>query len=210
MHTSTDFPVLTLSAKDLQSSDPKRFQKEYSRWIEYALDYDWWDGVEDILKEDMAAKGIYVKHIHFSVSYSQSDYASFEAKVNMAEWMAHQKLDEMYPALYLALGDYGEHASVGYGHRGAWPLVNFDGHCVGNTVPAGVFQHLDNETWDALVEEQYAESGLEEALQSFVTDACHDLYRQLRDEYEYLTSEESFIESCECNDITFDIEESES
>jgi hypothetical protein len=35
------------------------------------------------------------------------------------------------------------------------------------------------------------------------------LYRELRDEYEHLTSEESFIESCECNEITFEENEDE-
>jgi len=212
VHTSTDFPALTLSAEDLQSSDPKRFQKECSKWTEYALDYDWGDCTEEMFKEAMATKGVYVSRIHFSVSYSQGDYASFEGRINVAEWMAatmdgDQTYAEKYPALYLSVGDYGEYASVSNSSRGSWPVVNFDGNCAGNTVPAGIFAGLDEEDWDDLVHHQYCEAQLEDAMQNFVQSECRDLYRKLRDEYEHLTSEESFIESCECNDITFEIEE---
>jgi hypothetical protein len=43
----------------------------------------------------------------------------------------------------------------------------------------------------------------------WVGKRCSKLYRELRDEYEHLTSEESFIESCECNEITFEENEDE-
>jgi hypothetical protein len=46
-------------------------------------------------------------------------------------------------------------------------------------------------------------------MQDYVDDISRQLYRDLRDDYEHMTSEESFIESCECNDITFEIEECE-
>jgi hypothetical protein len=66
---------------------------------------------------------------------------------------------------------------------------------------------LEQDAWDVLVEEQYYAAGLEDELQSYVDDACRDLYQRLRDEADHLLSEESFIESCECNEITFEIEE---
>jgi len=69
-----------------------------------------------------------------------------------------------------------------------------------------VFQNLEQDAWDELIEEQYYAASLEDELQSYVDEVCKDLYSRLRDEYEHLTSEESFIESCECNDITFEIE----
>ena len=47
---------------------------------------------------------------------------------------------------------------------------------------------------------------IDSVLQAYVDNISHQLYRDLRDEYEHLTSEESFIESCECNDVTFEIE----
>jgi hypothetical protein len=78
---------------------------------------------------------------------------------------------------------------------------------VGNTYAAGIFAGLESEAWDELIEDQYASAGLEKALQDYVDDVSRQLYRDLRAEYEHLSSEQSFIESCECNDITFEIEE---
>jgi len=198
-----------LTAKELQTQDPKKFQKEYSKWQEYALDYDWWDYMEETFKTDMAKVGIDVQRIYFSLSYSQGDYASFEGQINVAEWMEHKGYDETYPALYLAVKDYGEFARVSDRSRGGWPRVNFDGNVVGNTNPEGIFAGLEQDAWDELVYEQFSAAGLEGEMQSFVEDVCRKLYRDLRDEYEHLTSEESFIESCECNEITFETEECE-
>ena len=200
----------TRTAKELLAQDPKRFQKEYSKWTEYALDYDWWDYMEERFKNDAAAEGITVERIYFSLSYSQGDYASFEGQINVAEWMEAKGYDETYPALYLAVKDYGEYASVSdRTSRGGWPRVTFDGTCVGNTEPAGIFAGLENEDWDELVCEQHDAAGIAGELQSTVEALCRELYSDLRDEYEHLTSEESFIESCECNDITFETEECE-
>jgi hypothetical protein len=209
--TSTETSATyTLSASELQSSDPKRFQKEYSKWAEYALDYDWWDGIEENFKHDVAAEGITVERIYFNLSYSQGDYASFEGQINVAEWMEAKGYDETYPALYLAVKDYGEYASVSdRTNRGGWPRVNFDGTCVGNTEPAGIFAGLENEDWDELVCEQHDAAGIEDELQSTVEAMCRKLYSDLQAECEHLTSEESFIESCECNDVTFEIEDEE-
>jgi len=202
--------MTNLTAKELQAADPKRFQKEYLAWTNYALDYNWWDYMEETFKTDASNEGIDVQRIYFSLSYSQGDYASFEGQINVAEWMEAKGYDETYPALYLAVKDYGEYASVSdRTNRGGWPRVNLDGNVVGNTNPEGIFAGLDQDAWDALVYEQFDAAGLEDEMQSFVEDVCRTLYRDLRDEYEHLTSEQSFIESCECNEITFETEECE-
>jgi hypothetical protein len=70
-----------------------------------------------------------------------------------------------------------------------------------------VFKLLDNEAWDELIEQQYVDAGIEAALQAYVDDVASTLYDDLQTEYEDLTSEESFIESCDCNEILFDLEE---
>jgi hypothetical protein len=201
--------MTNLTAKELQTADPKRFQKEYSKWQEYALDRDWWDYMEGNFKGDMADKGVIVSHIYFNLSYSQGDYASFEGSISVDEWMVHKGYDETYPALYLAAKDYCEFAHVADRSRGSWPRVNLEGNLAGNTDPSGIFKHLDREAWDELVYEQFSAAGLEDEMQSFVEAECRKLYRDLREEYEHLTSEQSFIESCECNEITFEIEECE-
>lgn len=203
-----------LSAAELKHTDPKRFQQEYSKWTNYAVDYDWWEFTEESLRERLAPAGVRIDRILFSMSYSQGDYASFAGHIMVSEWMeatmdGDQTYADKYPALHLALADYGEDATVTTYSRSGGARVNLDGNVVGNTYPTGIFAGLDHEAWDELVEAQFYEAGLEQALQDYVDDISRQLYRDLRDEYEHLTSEESFIESCECNDITFEIEECE-
>lgn len=208
-----------LTARELSLQDPKRFREEYLKWTEYAIDYDWWEWVEEQLKERLSSAGVTVERLEFSVSYSQGDYATFTGRIMVWEWMeatkdgpqndTTQTYAEKYPALFLAAQDYGDWASVNTWNRRCGARVTYDAHLVGNTGPGGVFSGLDNEAWDELVEEQYSASGLEQAMQDYVDDISRQLYRDLRDEYEHLTSEESFIESCECNDVTFEIEECE-
>jgi hypothetical protein len=71
--------------------------------------------------------------------------------------------------------------------------------------PSGVFSGLDQETWGALVTEQENALGLEDALDTWCTDRGSELYSTLEDAYEYAISEEQFIESCDCNEVTFEI-----
>jgi len=155
-----------------------------------------------------------VDKVWFSLSYSQGDYATFEGTITVHEWMAvakdgDQTYAEKYPAIYLAMMDYGDYADVTTSGRDCNGRVNLDFACIGNTYPAGIFAGLEQEAWDELVEEQYNAACIEEALQAYVDDISRQLYRDVQDEYEHLTSEESFIESCECNDVTFEIEECE-
>jgi hypothetical protein len=158
--------------------------------------------------------GVYNIKLHFSLSYSQGDYATFEGHIDVHKWMdvakdGDQTYAEKYPALRLAIEDYGDYASVTTYNRNCVARVNLNGECVGNTYAAGIFAGLEPEAWDELVEEQYDSAGLEQALQDYVDGISQELYTDLRDEYEHLNSEKSFIESCECNDVTFEIEECE-
>jgi hypothetical protein len=197
-----------MNALELKATDPKRFEKEYAKWRENALDYDWWEYVQEGLKDDCAEYGITVETIQFNLGYSQSDYAAFNGRIDVVEWMQAEGYDVEYPALYVAMDDYREYATVSTTHRGN-ARVNLEYAVVGNTYPSGIFKHLDRETWDELVDEQATTANLEEALQEWVGKRCSKLYRELRDEYEHLTSEESFIESCECNEIIFEENEDE-
>jgi hypothetical protein len=192
-----------MNANELKASDPKRFEKEYSKWREYACHDDWWEYVQEGLKDDCADYGITVQDIQFNLGYSQSDYAAFNGKIDVTLWMQAGGYDVEYPALYVAMQDYGEYASISTSYKGH-ARVNLDYAVIGNTYPSGIFKHLDNVAWDELVEEQCNMANLEEAMQKWVSERCRKLYCELRDEYEHLTSEESFIESCECNEITFE------
>jgi hypothetical protein len=77
------------------------------------------------------------------------------------------------------------------------------------TAPIGVFEGLDQEAWEELVDQQISDLSIEDEVLAFCEELADKLYRALRDEYEYLTSEEMFIEHCEINEVTFEESEDE-
>jgi hypothetical protein len=192
-----------VTAKELKELDPKRFDREYYAWLEYAADYDWWEWLEDSFKCDMKEAGINVENIQFD-TYPR--HAMFNGHVHVAQFMQHLILDEQYPALYLAVEQDGSYVTVRSGRYGNAFNLN---ETLYNTSPEGIFKYLDAQAWEELIDEQLCLSELETRIEKFCADACAKLARDLEADYDHITSEESFIESCECNEISFEIEDIE-
>ena len=194
-----------ITAKELQELDPKRFEKEYYKWMEFALDYEWWDYLYTQFKADCLPKGVRVDAINFSGVHSQGDGATFSAYVDVPQYMELQKLHETYPALYLAVVDDGSRLGIGPTHRSGMQVNNY---CMyGNqTAPSGVFENLDQQAWEELIDEQEREADLATSVIDFCKGLAAELYKDLEAEYEHLTSKKSFVESCDCNEVLFDIE----
>ena len=202
-----------VTAKELQALDPKRFEKEYYEWLRYHFNYEWWEYVEQDFTDRMAADGVRVDKILFSLSYSQGDYATFEGRIDVGMWMHHQKYDkdrtfaEAFPALYLATVQDGTYANISDRYR---RHADVDYHSnVEYTDPEGVFQHLDEDTWRDLVYDQEQEADLHSNVEQWVFARCPELYQDIRKEYESISDENSFIDACEANEVMFEIEENE-
>lgn len=184
---------------------PKRFEKEYYEWLEYAIDGEWWDYHYKQFKADCLLKGIRVDGINFSGFGSQGDGATFSGYVDVPQYMEDHGLHEIYPALYLAVLDDGSRLGIGttcgYG-------MQVNNYCMyGNqTAPSGVFENLDQLAWEELIDEQEAAADLATVVVAFCRGLAAELYKDLEAEHEYLTSEEQFVISCGCNEILFDIE----
>lgn len=194
-----------VSAKELKERDPKRFEKEYYKWQEYSADYDWAEWVKEDYISQMRVEGINVDNFQWDIGYSQGDGAAFNGHVVVYEWMqANPQYAEQYPALYLACKQDGSYVTLRTG-RGMFMHANLNESWWG-TDPCGIFSGLDKDTWVELVEDQSGSLDVEAEIKSTCERFMSEMYYKLRDEYEHLTSEESFIESCECNEITFEIE----
>ena len=200
---------MEVTAQQLKALDPKRFEQEYWKWTEHCLWDEWYEGVEGCFTDEMAANGVTVEKISFSGFYSQGSYASFDGTVVVHKWMAAKTYDdgqtyaEAFPALYLAAKQDRAVVHVSTSYRGS---VLFNDDIIDSDTPAGIFEHLDVDAWQALVAEQSERSNWESNIRWFVESKNNELFKQLQDEYEYLTSEESFLESCEANEITFNLE----
>ena len=190
-----------MNVTELRERDPKRFKREYEKWQEHSPDYDWWDCTYENFIEDCGKLGVRVDSITFSGFYSQGDGAAFAGRVYVYEWMENKGYDVTHPAAYLACRDDGSYVSLTTG-RGNNMRASYTGESY--TVASGIFAGLDDDTWCSLVIEQVESLNVEEEVLSFCEDLAQELYTNLRDEYEHLTSEAMFIEHCEANEITFE------
>lgn len=196
----------TVTAQELKELDPKRFEKEYYAWMEYAPHRDWADWIKEDYTSQMRVEGIKVDNFYWEVSYSQGDGANFDGHVLVHEWMeANPQYMEQYQALYLACKQDGSYVSVRTDSRGYNMHFNLNESWFG-TEPNGIFNGLDKDTWWELVVEQSDAANVENEIRSTCERFMSAMYHTLRDEYEHITSEESFIESCECNEVTFELE----
>lgn len=206
--------AVSLTAVELKEKDPRRFKKEYSKWTEWQWEDDWYvEDATEFFKQKYAPMGINIETLRYAISYSQGDFASFDGRIRVADWMAAVRLGpdrqtyaERFPALYLACLDDGTYMDVtGEGHRRGWRSEWME---YWQTIaPSGVFSGLEEEAWDELVNEQAAEADLERAILDQCRSIGGEIYDYLRESYEAATSEEAFIESCEINEVTFEVEE---
>jgi hypothetical protein len=202
----------TVSAKELQQLDPKRFEREYWEWVSN----HWWDGsyTIDWFVSEQKSKGILdidPKEVSYSISCSQGDGAAFDAYVDVLAFMRLKGYDTEYIPLYLDMENYRASASVSRGRGGACYMgqgADID-YAPGNCYPVGIFSDMPQEDWDALVEAQWdeLEDTLANEIHEYAKDAADELYKALEDGYEASTSEEEFIDDCEANDVLFEIED---
>lgn len=205
--------IQTLTASELKTADPRRFEREYFKWIEWQWDDFYAEDTQAFFKEKYEPFGIDIHDIRYSLGYCQSDFASFNGRVDLAKWMEKVQVcpdgptyAERYPALYLACQEDGSYIRVtGQDGRRGWHLDMYE--CAKGVAPCGIFANMSEEDWDALVEEQYEEADLDNKVRQYCKDIGHELYDALIDSYEAVTSEDAFIESCEVNEITFEVEE---
>ena len=200
-----------VSVTELQKLEPKRFEREYYDWVTN----HWWEGdytIEWFLEKqnEIDILDIDSKDISWSGFYSQGDGLAFDARVDVLAFMRLKGYDKTHMPLYLDMENYGARAGVtrssrycNYFSQGA--NIDFE---VGACAPAGVFSGMEQEDWDELVYEQwrYFEDDLADEIHEYASDVARELYRALEEDYTASTSEEEFIESCEFNEVTFEIE----
>jgi hypothetical protein len=196
----------------LKREHPDAFEKAYWRWVETAGAYDTLDYVVEQFVEDMEEQGATVgvqsrePAVFYSVGYCQSDYASFCGSISLATWMRNNGYALTHLPLVLDVENYGGVAYVG-AHNHGWSYISQIEYHPGNAAPCGVFADMPQAEWDQMIEEMWASEDWEKLLNEWVSDTCRELYTQLRDEHEYQTSKEQFIEHSSCNETLFEIED---
>lgn len=166
------------------------------------VDYEWWDCTYDEFKLDMQTKGITVDDMNFTGFYSQGDGASFTGKVDMIQFLKFHELEQQY---------IGATFFAGQGELWADLIRNNSRYYHENSVDVfleeDTFDNFEDgdirgEVYKRMIEILQDEwKDLEEQVEQICKGYMQDLYKQLRDEYEALTSKEAIWETIVANDL---------
>jgi len=201
-----------MNAKDLKTHDPKRFEREYWKWVPHAADYDWWVSAEDYAKEDGKAKGFDIDRVSFSGFGSQGDGAAWSGAVDLAAFAdAHNLLDDPMWFTLIELVKDGwtdSHMKIAvFSERSRLMQAQYSADLLdGGVVGSGVFAGANPlDLLDAFGGEEALDT-MEQSVLRAAQDYADYIYRMLQEEYESLTDEQAFIEDCDANGIEFNEE----
>jgi hypothetical protein len=189
---------VTKTVKVYQFDELSDEAKEKARgWYrEGGFDYEWWDGVEDDFKTIANTIGITDVKIYFSGFSSQGDGACFEGSYHYEKGSV-KKLMEYAPK------DTELHRIV----KGLYEVQrqNFYG-ISGRVKHSGHYYH--KYCTDIELYKDYTDGGNDylkdnDIVKELLRDLMAWLYRTLRDEYDYLNSDEQVDETIKCNEYEF-------
>lgn len=191
------------------NSEQREQLLEEHRYINVKFD-DWWDFVYSDFKEDMREVGIDVRRMYFTGFWSQGDGACFEGRLDDAsKYLDHHHKDQ-YPMIRKLL-EHGGGLYVRCEHRGHYYHENCTEFWVDADTLTGM---LDQPTeFHEQIAEQWQDQ-LDRELDDFERDVIEqwrtymqDLYRKLKEEYDYLVSDEAVWETIEANELDEDEED---
>lgn len=208
-----------VNIKELRESYDSEYQKEYQKFCEmqwsFDLETDWF--IEGLKEKN---KWLDADAIHYSVSYSQGDYAYFTGRVHLDKFLDEFDGENEYFALREAmkLKDCSEVMDIRNSPR--W----------GSNADFGEIEWIGADDWDIDDDEVVKSYGqhtsilegmdykeyydlcqeMIDNLHTWVKEVCEglfsDLYYEIRDEIEHQMSEESFEEWAESMDEQFEVE----
>lgn len=158
---------------------------------EINTEYDWFELEFEEMIERLSEMGFENAKIFFSGFYSQGDGACFTTNLEVGKLAKHFRLKTKYTKLLKAYEITG--------------CIKVDGHYShSNTMNI----ELDFEPFDTITTprqillDEMSEKFEDEILQ-LARDEADKIYKELQEAYEYLTSEESIVETFEANEYAF-------
>jgi hypothetical protein len=209
---------------DYQELEEDAKQKVREWWYEHGLWDRWYEDTYEDFKRDGYDLGFVIDKFSFTGFYSQGDGACWEGKVDVAQWLKTHTNDSIARDAWCALIQEefcNKHFNIytknnHYSHSNTMTCVGWD-WCDENgeedylylKLPS-IFQGMHyKDVRNLITSSDYIykdPNDIEQAAFESAKEYADKLYKQLREEYEYLTSEESLIQSCEANDWRFDEE----
>ena len=209
-------------------------QQRARDWYIEGMDYEWWEGVYEMAKEDGIALGFDIADIQFSGFYSQGDGARWKGAIDVAQWLKANAPDTIGVSALIALINTGylpAHTKVStthshYCHENTMDvaeLVEVDERLIDSNdldeveleietmEGQGIFDGMSLANIRDLINTDdtnpYKLSNLHQLDHDIETTAkqyATKIYQQLREEYEYLCGEEMMLDHFNANDYYFD------
>lgn len=161
------------------------------------MDYEWYEYVYEKWQEKLEALGFTDIDIMFSGFCSQGDGAMFEATVKVDKYLKAHKLGNKYKALLncAKLTDNGVIKVKNNGH-----YYHEHSYTIESSEPQ-VYYHTDNENIQNKILDQFSE--LVDIIDEELPTLNKQIYNDLENEYECLTSDDCIAEHLEINEYEF-------
>ena len=228
MQATTDVEESSTTYTYEQLNDNAK-EKVRQWWYEHGAEHEWWDCAYEDFKEEGRKLGFDIGKMNFSGFYSQGDGACWSGHIDVVAWLRSHSEDSIGLEAWIQLINESfaeKHIPVGggnahYSHSGTmsfgyWDsvldsngddldgddaLLNKDSIFQGMHFKdlLSIIMHDDNMPHKTL-------NDIEEATAQSARDYADELYKRLREEYEYIVSEANLIEMCDINDWKFDEE----
>lgn len=198
-------------------------EKVKAWWCEHGLWDDWYEDTYERFKEEGYALGFVIDKMNFTGFYSQGDGACWEGQIDVATWLKTHTEDSIARDAWCALiaeefcnKHFSIHFRGHYSHSNTmtcvgWDWVDENGEedYLYLTQPS-IFQGMHYKDLHNLIRSTnfpYTNpNDIEQAGFESAKDYADELYKQLREEYEYIMSDENLIEMCDINDWKFNNE----
>lgn len=191
-------------------------------WYLEGMDYEWWEGVYEMAIEDGKEKGFYIDKIYFSGFCSQGDGASWIGQVDVRQFLETHYEDSIGLSAWCQLIQedvVSKHVKVDannahYCHESTMQFQDVEDQTDyfsdedPLTLPS-IFKGMSIATvFDLIASDPTctlkSTEGITQAITESGKDYAKDIYKRLREEYDYLCSEEMMLDHFNCNDYYFD------
>ena len=190
-------------------------------WYIEGMNYEWWDSVYEMAIEDGKEKGFYIDKINFSGFWSQGDGASWSGFVDVRQWLEENCADSIGVSAWCQLIQEDSVTkniqvtanNAHYCHESTMSFVDVEDNCEFTDDEAmqlpSIFKGMSIATvFDLIVNDPTCPyknvDDITTAIAISAKDYAKDIYIRLREEYEYLCSEEMMLDHFDCNDYFFD------
>jgi hypothetical protein len=196
-------------------------QQKAREWYIEGMDYEWWEGVYDMATKDGEEKGFYIDKIFFSGFCSQGDGASWTGQVDVRQWLEENCKDSIGLSAWCQLIQedvISKHVKVEannshYCHESTMAFQDVEDETDGfadeyEMVLPSIFKGMQvQRLFDIIATDPDCPfkdtTTITTAINESGKDYARDIYQRLREEYDYLCSEEMMLDHFDCNDYHF-------